>query len=374
MNDDAPVQGPALRAAREATGVGLREFARQTHWSAAYLSQVERGLRPVSDDIRRAYAEALGAAALRPRADDPLRIAHEWLLAAPPPVEHLAAGRQVGSALADEMERRVVELRRLDDMVGGATLHPMVRCDLDAARAVVRDGAHNAQVRRRLLRVVGELSQLGGWVHADAGHYRQAQEIYLDGVAAASEAGDRVLAAQLLSTLSYLMANVGVPRDATLLARTALRGAAADAPPIVRALLGERVAWTAARSGDDDAAREALDTVDEEYDRRRPGDTEPDWTYWLDRDEISVMRARCEVELGNAAAAERLLVPVLDRYPAERRREAALYRTWLAEAYARTGELDAARAVLAQVHVDTGSTRVQQRVRDVERLLNESGS
>jgi len=47
------------------------------------------------------------------------------------------------------------------------------------------------------------------------------------------------------------------------------------------------------------------------------------------------MRARCAVELGEATAAETLLAPVVERYPAERRREVALYLTWLAEAYAR---------------------------------------
>lgn len=370
--DDASVPGPALRAARESAGIGLREFARRTHWSAAYLSQVERGLRPVSGDIRQAYVEALGTdpETAAPTPGDPLRIAHEWLLADAPLVEHASSGRRVGFGLADEMERRVVELRRLDDVMGGTALHPVVRCDLDAARAVVHEDTSVPEVRRRLLRVVGELSQLGGWVYADAGQYRRAQGVYLSGVTAATESGDKPLAGQLLSTLSYMLTNVGNPRDAALLARTALRGAAPDAPPVVRALLGERVAWSAAKTGDVDAAHRALDAVDDEYDRRRPEDREPDWTYWFDRDEIDVMRARCAVELGDTTTAERLLAPVLDRYPAGRRREAALYRTWLAEAYARGGELDAARAALAKVNSDTGSDRVERRIRDVERMVS----
>ncbi|MCX0271575.1 helix-turn-helix domain-containing protein [Nocardia zapadnayensis] len=303
---DTPTTGPELRAAREAADIGLREFARRTHWSAAHLSQVERGPRPVSDDIRAAYTTALSIDpdALTPESGDALRIADEWLLSDPPPVEHLKAGRRVGSGLADEMERRVVELRRLDDVVGGTALHSLVRSDLDAARMVVREGSHAPPVRRRLQRVVGELSQLGGWVYADAGHYRQAQCVYLAGVGSATDAGDRPLAGQLLSTLAYLWANTDKARDAALLARTALRGATPDAPPVVRALLGERVAWAAAKSGDADGARRALDAVDDVYDRRRPGEDEPDWTYWLDRDEIDVMRARCAVELGDAATAE----------------------------------------------------------------------
>jgi len=36
------------------------------------------------------------------------------------------------------------------------------------------------------------------------------------------------------------------------------------------------LAGAAAKSGDAEAARRALDDVDDEYDRRRAGDTEPD--------------------------------------------------------------------------------------------------
>ena len=368
--DDSPVLGSALRAARESAGVGLREFARRTHWSAAYLSQVERGVRPVCADISKAYTDMFGMELeSAPASDDPLRIAHEWLVADPPPVEQLAAGRRVGSGLADEMERRVVKLRRLDDKMGGTTLHPVVRCDLDAAWAVVRESTHSADVERRLLRVVGELSQLAGWVYADAGQHGRAQDVYLDGVRAAASADDKPPAGQLLSTLSYLLSNSGSPRDATLLARTALHGAAPDASPVVRALLGERIAWAAAKSGDTTTALRALDNVDAEYGDRSPDDIEPDWTYWLNRDEIDIMRARCAVELGDATTAEALLTPVLNRYPITRRREAALYRTWLAEAHIRSGHLDAARATQTQVDRDTGSDPVERRARDLERLL-----
>jgi hypothetical protein len=144
--------------------------------------------------------------------------------------------------------------------------------------------------------------------------------------------------------------------------------------PVVRALLGERVAWAAAKAGDGQTARRALDVVDDEYDRRRPGDDEPDWTYWLNRDEIDVMRARSAVELGDAATAEALLWPVMERFPAERQREAALYRSWLAEAYARNGQAAAARETLDRVRADAadlGSARLEHRVHEVEKVLNE---
>ncbi|MGK8467846.1 helix-turn-helix domain-containing protein [Nocardia cyriacigeorgica] len=365
--------GPALRAAREAAHMGLREFARRTHWSAAYLSQIERGQRPVSDEISQAYRRLLPPApdsSIPP--SDPLRVAHEWLVADPQRDGRVMYGRQVSAGLAAEMERRVMELRRLDDVVGGAALHPVVRCDLDAARCVVRDGRHSTETRRRLLRVVGELSQLAGWVYSDAGRYAEAQHAYLEGVTAAAEAGDRPLAGQLLSTLAYQMSNTGEPRDALLLARTALHGTFSDAPPAVRALLGERVAWAAAKAGDAEGCRRALDAVDDEYDSRSPGDDEPDWVYWLNRDEIDVMRARCAVQLGLTTDAEALLIPAIDRYPASRKREATLYRSWLAEAYARGGQTAAARETLETIRADAAdlnSVRLHRRVDEVEMIL-----
>lgn len=84
------------------------------------------------------------------------------------------------------------------------------------------------------------------------------------------------------------------------------------------------------------------------------------------------MQARCAVELGDPATAERLLVPVLSRYPEESGRESALYWSWLSEAYAMAGELDQARVTLdaAKGFADSvRSQRVEDRITLVERLL-----
>jgi ATP/maltotriose-dependent transcriptional regulator MalT len=147
-----------------------------------------------------------------------------------------------------------------------------------------------------------------------------------------------------LSSLSYQVANVGRPSDALLLARTAVKGA--DSVPAVRALLLERVAWAAAKAGEVSVALRTLDQVDDVFGARRIGDSEPEWTYWLNQDEVSTMRARVFVELGRPREAGPVLDDVLSRYPAEAARESALYWSWLAEAYAKSGEFDAARDAL----------------------------
>jgi transcriptional regulator with XRE-family HTH domain len=368
--------GSALRAAREAAGLSLSAMATRTHYSKALLGHLETGRRAVTPGHVTAYSRALGVPvdSLYGPPSDPLRVAHEWLVADTPAKVHSCAGRRVGLSLAVELERRVVDLRHLDDVIGGGDLLPMVRKELTDVQTVVRETSYSENIGRRLLTVVGELSQLAGWVASDAGRYGEAQAVYLSGVSAAEEASDRPLAGQLLSSLSYQVANVGNPADAALLARSAVRGAD-GATPVVRALLLERVAWATARARDVNGSLRALDAVDDAYEQRSSNNGEPEWVYWLNRTEINVMAGRCLIELGKPAQAEPLLTDAIAGYDTDHAREVALYQTWLAQAYANTGELDAARSTVGRARRAAdrvNSTRLDVRVRYVERLVDES--
>ncbi|HEX6968167.1 MAG TPA: helix-turn-helix transcriptional regulator [Micromonosporaceae bacterium] len=359
-----------LRAARQAAGYSLARMAALTHFSKPYLSLVETGRRPVSAEIITAYEQALGVAIGTPQ--DPVRATHEWLINESPATRHLRAGRRIGTSLIDTLETRVVELRHLDDTAGSRDLLPVILTELDQATHLARQAAYPDKLGKRLFTIVGELSQLAGWVASDAGHYQHAQQLYLSGVAAAESAGDRPLGAQLLSSLSYQIANIGKREDALLIARSAVTGAW-GATPLVRALLLERLAWAAARAHDADTTRRTLDAVDDAYTQRCGDIAEPEWVYWLNRAEIDVMAARCLIELGNPADAEPLLTRALAGYNHAHAREVALYRTWLAEGYAKTGDLDAARAVLddtTTIAAHADSVRLQRRIAAVTRLIN----
>lgn len=301
--------------------------------------------------------------------DEAIRLAHEWLVTRPPQIRHVGAGRRVGMESAQAVERRVVELRRLDDKLGGLDTLPLVERELAAIEHVLIETSYTEVTGRRLLRAVGELAQVAGWVASDAGQYARAQRHYLKGVRAAHAAGDQLVAANLLSSLAYQVANVGRPREAALLAATAVRGAEA-ATGRVRALLLERVAWAYARAGDDRETDRVLAEVDEAFDTAT--DVEPDWVYWLDRGEIDIMAGRVNVELRRPLRAVPLLSAAITEYDQSRAREVGLYETWLAESYAQANELDAAMATLgsaeekaARVH----SARLSARIRYVRRML-----
>ncbi|MGH3697160.1 MAG: helix-turn-helix domain-containing protein [Pseudonocardiaceae bacterium] len=369
--------GATLRAARESAGVSLAAMAARTHFSKPLLGMLETGKRTIKSEHVEAYSRTLNipTEVLQGPPDDPLRVAHEWLVSDSATMAQLRAGRRVGVNLANNLETRVIKLRHLDDVIGGGDLFPVVHKELSEAQGIVQSASYTEEIGRRLLTVVGELAQLAGWVASDAGLYAQAQRVYLDGVSAAQTAGNCPLAAQLLSSLSYQIANVGKPCDAALLARSAVTGAG-DASPVIRALLLERVAWASARSRDYARTRRALDAVDEAYENRSPEIFEPEWVYWLDRNEIDVMAGRCLIELGSPGAAEPLLTRAIGSYDTDHAREVALYLSWLAEAYARAGVLDAGRDTLSRARKTTrgiNSTRLKLRIDEVENLLQSGG-
>lgn len=187
--------GEALRAAREAAGISLTVMAARTHYSKPLLGLLETGKRIIKPEHVEASSRALNVSIdiLQGPPDDPLRVAHEWLVNDSPTVVQLQAGRRVGTRLAEKLESRVIELRHL---------FPVVSKELSEVQGAVRSASYTEKIGRRLLTVVGELAQLAGRVASDAGRYSVAQRIYLDGVSAAQSADDRPLAAQLLSSLS----------------------------------------------------------------------------------------------------------------------------------------------------------------------------
>lgn len=339
--------------------------------TADEVKRWERDKRAPRPETRAHIAAALGVpvATLDAALPDPVRRAHEWLVADMPQRVARDAGRRVGAALARQVEARVVELRLLDDHVGGDDLAPAVERELRHTNRILVEASYTEPVGRRLLTASGELAQLAGWTASDAGRFNTAHRLYVGGVDAAEAAGDAPLAANLLSSLSYQLTNTGAARDGLLLARTAVKGANGAATGGVRALLTERVAWAAARCGEPDIARRALDAVDEAFDAA--GD-EPEWVYWLNRDEIDTMAARVHVQLGRPADATALLGPVLARYPSSSARESALYWAELAEAHARARNLDAARDALEKAQgfaEKVNSARADARVTAVRNVI-----
>ena len=264
-------------------------------------------------------------------------------------------GRPDGSGLG--------ELRRMDDLVGGADLAARVDRRLRTAITALPTAGGG-----RTLRLVAQWAQLAGWVHADAGDGTRARGAYRVGLRAAVTAGDHPLAVHVLGCASYLHLWAGDARRALLLARTASAGAGGRTPATVRALALQRVALASALAGERGAAQAALAASERAVERARPG-REPAWLYWLDEAELAAMTGRCLVVLGRPVRA----VPLLAGH--RRRagpRTAALYGGWLARAYCDLGEVERACELAADAWTDAvraGSVRVAAVLRRVDAVL-----
>ncbi|WP_261556287.1 helix-turn-helix domain-containing protein [Frankia tisae] len=302
---------------------------------------------------------------------DPVRLAHEWLLLEPPQVVELAAGRHVGAALAEKVEGRVGQFRRLDDYVGGRDLAGLVERELIGTVAMLREAVYDAAVGRRVLSAVAQLCQLAGWIAADAGRHGAAARFLTGGIRAAHAGGDAELAANLISTQAYQMVNHADVRQGVLLAQTACAGVGRSASATTRALLADRLAWAHARAGERRACEQALTVVERLHDRSDPA-ADPAWVYWLDAREIDVMAGRCWTELRRPDRAEARLRHGLTGYDPLRARELSLYETWFAEVHLQQGDVEraCARAIrAARLDARVNSARTAERLRMLARRL-----
>ena len=383
-------------------GVSYRALAGRTFYCKSYLHDLAVGRRAPTREAAQAVDDALDAGgslveivagvftlmarvwdehdnarlaewllAKDHRPEDALRIAHEWLVAEPPQVAELRAGRRIGSATVARVEQRVQQLRLLDDHVGSGHTYAILGGELAATAALLRKAAYRETVGRRLLVAVADLCQLAGFVAADAGRHDEAKRLHLAGVHAGHAADNAEVAANNLSSLAYLEANVGDRRRAVMLARSAYAGVRYSGRATVRALVLERLAWTNARAGEAEEAARTLGRVEEVYPEPRPAD-DPSWTYWLTADEVEIMAGRVWTELRRPALAIPILKRATARYGDDVPREAALYLTWLVEALIQDGDISTAAEYATKARRyerEAQSPRVAQRVAAVREML-----
>jgi hypothetical protein len=300
-----------------------------------------------------------------------VRLAHEWLVTEPPQIVEIGAGRRIGEGLIRKLECRVEHLRHMDDFIGGKDLYQLVEKELHASVGLLNEATFTDTLGKRLLAPVGDLFGLAGWVAADAGLHAAAQRYYVGGIHAAHAADDVPLTGNLISWLSYMFSYIGNPREAALLAHTALAGARHRASATTKALFWQRIAWAHARAGELGQTKRALGEADHAYAQHDPAD-DPGWVYWLNRDEIDAMVGRCYTELRQPRRAEPLLCHALDCYDDRFAREVSFYATWLAECYVQTDDIDeaagqASRALVLSTRVN--SSRAKERVALIRQRL-----
>lgn len=378
-NDDVETFGPLLRRLRDATGRTQEELATALSLRRGYpleqgaISRWENEERlpdPVSrkllaeefdvpeEELRRAVVAARRIRRQRRQTpqdhQEPDVDRRQFMTAsagagivAISPVPYLAAGRKLGTDVPRQLRHRTARLRRLDDFMGGGDTYSMYLAELESTMALANEGAYTEETGRALRGVIAEQAQLAGWAAYDAGRFPEARGHYMTALAASHAAEDNALAANSLAFVAYLEWATGGGSGISF-ATAACETAGRDAPSAVRALLYDRLAWQHATSGNAREADRALNIAEEAI-RDEPHRLEPDWAYWVDLDEISIMTGRCWAELHRPLRAIPALERALTRYDDIRARDKALYLSWLASAYLDAGEVAHAAAITTRV-------------------------
>ncbi|MDX3497853.1 XRE family transcriptional regulator [Streptomyces turgidiscabies] len=287
-----------------------------------------------------------------------------------PELSRPRAGRRIGSDFPERLRERTTRLRRLDDVLGGGDTYRVYLGEYQATKALVRDSTCSEGTYKALLSVLSEQAQQAGWAAFDSGRHHDATGLYEASHTTAVEAEDTELAGNALAFLAYQA--VSGDRQAGI--DTAARSCATagpDAAPRVRALLEERLAWAYAVAGLADeteralvAAESALAEIDDA--------PQPDWTAWVDQNELRIMTGRCWTELRRPLRAVPALETALAEYDDAHARDKSLYLSWLADSYIEAGEIEQAAAATSRaldLAAGVASVRPRERLAPVLRRL-----
>ncbi|MFD8340297.1 XRE family transcriptional regulator [Streptomyces solisilvae] len=274
------------------------------------------------------------------------------------PAQARSRGRQIGMSDVNRNRHRIADLRRLDDYTGGAHTHSLAEAHVAELERMLKFDSYSQPVHTELLSTLAEAGQFAAWTAFDSGLLDVARKMAQKATRAANQAGNRLLAASTLSELSYLTASSSNPKEATAIARAAWTNAPRDALPAARVVFADRWAYACARVGDARGVDRALGlSADAHNERDSRHDPEPDWVYWINRDESLIMEGRCWAELRMHTRAIPVLEKVTAPYDDTHAREVALFECWRAGSYLDAGEVEQATGAMSRAVDLTGSTQ-----------------
>ncbi|MFF2810546.1 XRE family transcriptional regulator [Streptomyces sp. NPDC058000] len=292
------------------------------------------------------------------------------LVAGLPEPEQFTTGRRIGRTVPNQLRERTARLRRLDNILGGGDTYRVYLGEYQATKRMMREASYTEETKRGLLSVLAEQAQQAGWAAFDGGMSSDATGLYEESYHAASDAGDVALTGNALAFLAYQKVNDD-RQAGTEIALRSCRTAGPDAPRGVRALLYERLAWAYAVAGDASGTEQALNSAETAL-SEDDGTPQPDWTAWVDLNELQIMTGRCWAELHRPLRAVPVLEEALGKYDNTHARDKSLYLSWLADAYLSAGEIEQAADVTNRVldlSAGVASVRPHQRIAPTLRQL-----
>lgn len=261
-----------------------------------------------------------------------------WLVGTQRKLDVAAASPRIGSSDVERLQVTRAMFDRLDDRFGGEhARRPLVQFLRSELPILLRAGG-TARVRRGMYCAAAEITQLAAWMSYDAGHHGLAQRYFVQALALADAAEDRLLAAGILDAMSHQAAFLGRYRDAATLARAARLGTEALRVPLLTSHFHIMEARALARAKDARGCDEAMAAAVREFERHG-GDDGPEWIRYFDEAELAAELGHCNRDLGRAAKATDWAGRALTSASGEHARSDFFVTMVLADAHLDEGEL-----------------------------------
>jgi len=224
-----------------------------------------------------------------------------WLVDPVSPAEgDLPGGVRVDMGDVERFRVTVAAFRMLDDRFGGGHARPALIQYLSGDGDRLLRGRYTGTVGTALFSSVAEATLLAAWMSYDsAPRSALAQRYFIQALALAQAAGDRLLGASILDAMSHQATYTGRFGEAASLARAARTGTSGIATATLTAHFHTMEARALARLGDARACDRALAEAVREFERRRPDD-DPAWIRYFDESEIAAEFGHCMRDLGRA--------------------------------------------------------------------------
>jgi tetratricopeptide (TPR) repeat protein len=304
--------------------------------------------------------------------------AEEWLALAPGGSTDASDGGWVHAGVVEGLEQRLPALRRMEHALGGGRVRTVVDAELQLVADLVTHGSaagsgpdsDSGGTGRRLFAVAAELGRMAGWASLDSGYQAAAERYFLTGLSAAHAAGDRLLGANIIKSLSLQYLDADRPAEALALARAA-RSGASGAPARVNAMLALRQARAHAALGQT-AECEALLSNAESAMSLADSRPAPPWAEHFDEAEYAAQSATCYALLRRYDTADPLLRHALALHPPGRPRHRVTYLIRAAETALELGDTDRAASLAkeaAGIAVDVESLRARRRLAALQHRL-----
>ncbi|WP_433575608.1 helix-turn-helix domain-containing protein [Nocardia brasiliensis] len=326
--------GETIRRIRKSLGMTQGELGALIHFTQPGISQLEHD-GPAVHDVRvlRRVARALQVplATLVVESDEEADLLRRRFFQARPHAASAAERHtsrdaaaavhgEVGQTDVERIIRSVNQLHGLQLVAGGDRLCDIAANEVHYVEQVLDSGRFSDKIGKALTGVGAEMMTAAGWVHYDAGRWREAKRYYADAAQAATISGNGVAAAHAWINACLLSYREGSrPREGIKLAEAAQLAVRREGGPKLRALAAIREAEAHSVIGDRAAVIAAVNRAHRAYDSTRGED--PAYLTHLSEAQLSGLTGLTFMRLGDHRESVSYLRAAIDgtaMYPRER--------------------------------------------------------